>query len=53
MVDPTAQQTALEWIKALVPAMTAIFGGLWVAFEYVRNQKDAHLERFPFKWTIS
>jgi hypothetical protein len=31
----------LELLKALVPALVAIGGGLWVAFTYVENQKQA------------
>jgi hypothetical protein len=32
----------LELTKALVPAIVAIGGGLWVAFTYVDNQRRAH-----------
>jgi len=31
----------LELVKTLVPAMTAVIGGLWVAWTYVDNQRAA------------
>jgi hypothetical protein len=30
-----------ELLKSLVPALTAIIGGLWVAYTYVENQRQA------------
>jgi hypothetical protein len=40
--DQTAQQMALEWVKALVPAMTGIGAGLWVAYRYLADRREAH-----------
>ena len=40
--DHIAQQIALEWVKALVPAMTAIGAGLWVAYRYLADSGEAH-----------
>ena len=37
----TTAYVVLELIKALVPALIAISGGLWVAFTYVENQRLA------------
>jgi hypothetical protein len=45
MAEPqTAQQIALAWLQGLVPAMTAIAGGMWIAFTYLRNLKETHQE---------
>jgi hypothetical protein len=42
MVEQTAQQIALAWIGGLVPAMSAVVGGVWIAYTYLRNQREAH-----------
>lgn len=36
-------QAILSLIQGLLPAMTAILGGLWVVFTYLGNQRDAEL----------
>jgi|ERR1051326_547478 hypothetical protein len=40
-----ATAAILALIQGLLPAMTAIVGGLWVAFTYLENQKEAEAER--------
>lgn len=44
MPDQSAHQITLEWVKALVPAMTAIGAGLWVAYKYLVDRREAHKE---------
>src|ERR1700687_1697369 len=39
-MKPLSQNT-VQLIVALLPAMTAVVGGLWVAFTYVENQRQA------------
>jgi hypothetical protein len=39
-LSPTTQ-AVLSLIQGLLPAMTAIVGGLWIAFTYIEHQKDA------------
>jgi hypothetical protein len=34
----------LALVQGLLPAMTAIVGGLWIAFTYVEHQKEARIE---------
>jgi hypothetical protein len=39
-LSPTTQ-AVLSLVQGLLPAMTAIVGGLWVAFTYMQHQKEA------------
>src|SRR5438105_9124533 len=37
-------QAILALVQGLLPAMTAIIGGLWVAFTYIENQHKAQVQ---------
>ena len=42
---PPTPYIALELTKALVPALVALGGGLWVAFTYIDSQRRSHEQK--------
>lgn len=38
-------KAVLELVQALVPALTAVAGGLWVAYTYLQQKKEAQVQQ--------
>ena len=44
-MSTTSTQAVTSWIGSLLPLMTAIIGGLWVAFTYLADHREAALQQ--------